>query len=82
MIENYDNNYNLITYIRSNNWIKDLHLDVIFHNGKCYKYDGYKEPEDEQGMPVKSLSRIQNLVLYHGIKIEKARNDLLASFPP
>jgi hypothetical protein len=52
VVENYDNNYNLITYIRSNNWIKDLHLDVIFHNGKCYKYDGYKEPDDDQGVPI------------------------------
>ena len=48
----------------------------------CIKNKGYHEPKDEEGEIVPSVSRIESLVLYHGVKSEKARNEYLASFPP
>ena len=60
-----------------------MHLDVQFHDLHCVRNEGgYKPPIDEDGEVIPSISRIESLVLYHGVKSEKARNEYLASFPP
>lgn len=83
MIEGYDNDFCLIDFIRNNKWIKEMHLDVQYHESKCIKYDdGYKPPFDGDGNEISSVSRLERLVLYHGAKSEKSRNDILAEFPP
>jgi hypothetical protein len=48
----------------------------------CVRNKGYDPPVDEEGEPIPSVSRIESLVLYHGVKSERARNEYLASFPP
>jgi hypothetical protein len=83
LIEGYDNNYALIDYIRANRWIKEMQLDVQFHDLHCVRNEnGYHPPTDEEGVTIPSISRIESLVLYHGVKSERARNEYLASFPP
>ena len=76
----------MIDYIRLNRWIKELHLDVYFaENFKIQETPagGYRAPVDpETGEKIPSLSRIETLELHHGVKMDKARNDVLASFPP
>ena len=63
-----------------------MHLDVFFTDNFKIKetpVGGYKMPCDElTGEVIPSLSRIETLELHHGVKINKARNDVLASFPP
>jgi hypothetical protein len=83
LIEGYDNNYVLIDYIRANRWIKEMQLDVQFHDLNCMRNkDGYQQPRDENGDVIPSVNRTESLVLYHGVKSERARNEYLASFPP
>ena len=60
-----------------------MHLDVQYHETKCIiNEDGFIPPFDELGNPIPPSSRLERLVLYHGAKSEKSRNDILAQFPP
>ena len=60
-----------------------MHLDVQYHEMHCKKNDdGFQVPNDPEGFPILSVSRLETLVLYHGAKFEKSRNDVLAAFPP
>jgi len=85
LITEYDNDYSLIDYIRLNRWIKEAHFDIFFADNFKIKENaqGYQIPYDPVACEhIPSISRIETLELHHGVKTNKARNDVLASFPP
>ena len=84
VIENYDNDLRLITFIRRNKGVKDFVLDLYYHDTNSKRNpNGYHPPIDlATGQYIPSISRIETLQLYHGVKTNKSYNDFLASFPP
>ena len=84
LLTEYDNHYCLIDFIRQNRWIKDFNLDVHFtDNHRIIENKGYPTPVDEETMEdIPSKCRIEKIEIHHGVKVKKARNDVLASFPP
>lgn len=82
-LQNYDNHYDIIDIIRSNSWIRYLNLDVFFSSGALHRRTEYKAPLNEDtGERIISVSRIEKLNLYLGVKNEKSRSDLVSAFAP